>query len=114
MRPALSQGAGWFEPAAAVRLRQHIWPGNMRELDHAIERAALLAQGDLIKAADLGLQSGPEAAPRLEDLNIDEVERFLIRKTLARFSGNPRQAAEALGLSRRAFYRRLEKHGHSY
>jgi DNA-binding NtrC family response regulator len=100
-----------FEPAAMQRLEQHSWPGNVRELDHTVERAALLAQGPMIRAADLGLQSGPEATPRIEDMSLDEVERFLIRETLARFSGNARRAAEALGLSRSAFYRRLEKHG---
>jgi DNA-binding NtrC family response regulator len=100
-----------FEPAALLRLQQHPWPGNVRELDHAVERGALLATGPLVRPADLGLSAGPEAAPRLEEMSLDEVERFLMRKTLARFDGNARQAAEALGLSRSAFYRRLEKHG---
>jgi DNA-binding NtrC family response regulator len=102
---------GGFEPAALQLLQQHAWPGNVRELDHAVERAALLAKGRMIKPADLALHSGAETAPRIEDMSLEEVERFLIRKTLARFDGNPRQAAEALGLSRSAFYRRLEKHG---
>lgn len=100
-----------FEPAASEKLWQHPWPGNVRELDHTVERAALLAEGPLVRASDLGLQSGGDASVRLEDLSIEEVERFLIRKALTRFNGNPRQAADALGLSRSAFYRRLEKHG---
>jgi DNA-binding NtrC family response regulator len=100
-----------FEPAALQLLREHAWPGNVRELDHAVERAALMAQGNLVKPADLGLRVSGESAPRLEDMSLDEVERFLIKKTLARFGGNARKAAEALGLSRSAFYRRLEKYG---
>jgi DNA-binding NtrC family response regulator len=100
-----------FEPAATQLLEEHPWPGNVRELDHAVERAALMAQGQLVKPADLGLRAGGEATPRLEEMNLEDVERFLIKKTLARCDGNAMKAAEALGLSRSAFYRRLEKHG---
>jgi DNA-binding NtrC family response regulator len=102
---------GDFEGAALERLQQHPWPGNVRELAHAIERGVLLAQGPLVQPADLGLQRAAETAPRLEDMSLEEVECHLMRKALARFHGNARQAAEALGLSRSAFYRRLEKHG---
>lgn len=102
---------GGFAPAALERLQQHPWPGNVRELAHAVERGVLLAQGPLIQPADLGLQTAAETAPRLEDMSLEEVECHLMRRTLARFNGNARQAAEALGLSRSAFYRRLEKHG---
>jgi DNA-binding NtrC family response regulator len=101
-----------FEPAAIQLLEEHPWPGNVRELDHALERAALMAQASLIKPADLGLRAASgEASARLEDMGLEEVERFLIKKTLARCDGNARKAAEALGLSRSAFYRRLEKYG---
>ncbi len=100
-----------FEPATMQLLENHSWPGNVRELDHVIERAALMAQSVLVKPADLGLRSEPDAAPRLEDMSLEDVERILIRKTLARCAGNARQAAESLGLSRSAFYRRLEKYG---
>jgi DNA-binding NtrC family response regulator len=99
-----------FEPAAIQLLQEHPWPGNVRELDHAVERAALMAQGNLVKPADLGLRAGGESPARLEDMSLDDVERLLIKKTLARYEGNARRAAEALGLSRSAFYRRLEKH----
>jgi DNA-binding NtrC family response regulator len=92
-------------------LCDHAWPGNVRELDHAVERAVLMAQTDLVRLADLGLGTGPHAEPQLEDMSLEEVERFLIRKTLARCGGNAQKAAEALGLSRSAFYRRLEKYG---
>jgi len=100
-----------FQPAALRLLQEHPWPGNVRELDHAVERAALMAQGKMIKPADLGLRPAGESPNRIEDMDLEEVERFLIKKTLARFEGNAKRAAEALGLSRSAFYRRLEKHG---
>jgi len=100
-----------FEPAALQLLREHSWPGNVRELDHAVERAVLMAQGNAAKASDLGLRAESDSTPRLEDMSLDEVERYLIKKTLARCDGNAMKAAEVLGLSRSAFYRRLEKYG---
>jgi DNA-binding NtrC family response regulator len=100
-----------FEPAAVQMLQEHGWPGNVRELDHAVERAVLMTQGNGVRASDLGLRAGQEAAPRVEDMSLEEVERHLIKKTLARFDGNAMKAAEALGLSRSAFYRRIEKYG---
>jgi DNA-binding NtrC family response regulator len=100
-----------FEPAAMQALCDHGWPGNVRELDHVVERAVLMTQGPTVRVADLGLRAGAESAPRLEEMGLEEVEAHLIRKTLARFGGNAQKAAEALGLSRSAFYRRLEKYG---
>lgn len=100
-----------FEPAALAVLRSHSWPGNVRELSHAVERGILLAPGNQIRAADLGLVTPRDATPRLEDMSLEEVERHLIRQTLARCGGNAMKAAEQLGLSRSAFYRRLEKFG---
>jgi DNA-binding NtrC family response regulator len=99
-----------FEPEALRALEAHAWPGNVRELDHALERAVLLAQGPLVRAADLGIRAAAGAA-RLEDLPLEEVERVLIRKALERHAGNVSQAAKALGLSRSALYRRLQQHG---
>jgi DNA-binding NtrC family response regulator len=100
-----------LEPAAGQMLQEHPWPGNVRELDHAVERAVLMAQSQLVKASDLGLRAGRDNSPRLEEMSLEEVERHLIRRTLARCDGNAMKAAEALGLSRSAFYRRLEKYG---
>ncbi len=97
-----------FEPAAMQALLEHTWPGNIRELGHAVERAVLMAQGGMIRAVDLGLRSGGAATPRYEDLPLEEVEQILIRKALARHGGNVSHAAKALGLSRSALYRRLE------
>ncbi|MBI5770492.1 MAG: sigma-54-dependent Fis family transcriptional regulator [Verrucomicrobia bacterium] len=99
-----------FDESALDAMRGYAWPGNVRELDHAVERGVLMAPGKVIRAPDLGLAAG-QTAPRLEEMSIEEVEAFLIKKTLARCDGNARQAAEELGLSRSAFYRRLEKYG---
>jgi DNA-binding NtrC family response regulator len=99
-----------FDPGAGQALSEHSWPGNVRELNHVVERAVLMATGASVCAADLGLRAEPGKAPRLEDMSLDEVEAHLIRKALARADGNAQKAAEALGLSRSAFYRRLEKY----
>ncbi len=99
-----------FEPAAMQALLEHGWPGNIRELGHAVERAVLMAQGPAVRAIDLGLRPGGAAAPRYEDLPLDEVEQILIRKAMARHGGNVSHAARSLGLSRSALYRRLEHH----
>jgi DNA-binding NtrC family response regulator len=102
---------GGFDSAATAALHEHLWPGNVRELDHAVERGVLLSAGTLVRAADLGLRAqASTAAARLEEMPLDEVERHLIRRTLARHDGNVSQAAKALGLSRSALYRRLQKH----
>ncbi len=99
-----------FDSAATQLLREHPWPGNVRELDHAVERGVLLSTGPLVHAADLGLRA-PAGSPRLEEMSLDEVERHLIQRTLARHDSNVSQAAKALGLSRSALYRRLQKYG---
>ena len=100
-----------FGAAAHAALMRHEVPGNVRELDHVIERAVLMSQGMQIKANDLGLTTLSDGSPRLEEMSLEEVEAFLIKKALARHDGNARKAAESLGLSRSAFYRRLQQHG---
>jgi DNA-binding NtrC family response regulator len=100
-----------IDPAAVQVMMQHPWPGNVRELDHTIERAVLMARGTKIEASDLGLNQVRVTAQTLEDMSLEAVESILIRKALARASGNVSQAAEALGLSRGALYRRMEKYG---
>src|ERR1700733_2928700 len=99
-----------FEPVALQVLLDHPWPGNIRELDHSIERAVLMAEGPTIRASDLGLRPAREAALRLDEMSIEDVERVLIQKALARFGGNVSHASKALGLSRSALYRRLQKY----
>jgi DNA-binding NtrC family response regulator len=100
-----------FEPAALEALLAHPWPGNVRELDHAIERAVLMSTGAQVRARDLGLNLPGTDARSLDDMSLEEVEQLLIRKALARHDGNVSRAAEALGLSRSALYRRLQRHG---
>ena len=100
-----------FDEPARERLLQHSFPGNVRELDHVVERAVLMTQDRHLKAADLGLTSGGGESRSLEEMSLEEVEAFLIKKALARNDGNARKAAEALGLSRSAFYRRLQQYG---
>ena len=102
---------GGFDETARERLMTHPFPGNVRELDHVIERAVLMSTGAQIKARDLGLSTGTGDSRGLEDMSLEEVEAYLIKKALARAGGNARQAAEALGLSRSAFYRRLQQYG---
>ena len=100
-----------FESSGMQMLLEHPWPGNVRELDHAIERAVLMAQGPLIKAGDLGLRTTREGGGRLEDMSLEDVECFLIKKAMTRYDGNVSQAAKGLGLSRSALYRRLQRYG---
>ena len=102
---------GSFDDKALSALEDFPWPGNIRELDHAIERAVLMAQGKTIKVSDLGLRAVSEDdVGTLEDMSLDEVERLLIQKALARYNGNVSHAAKALGLSRSALYRRRERY----
>jgi len=103
---------GSFDAGGMQALLAHGWPGNIRELDHAIERAVLMAQGDQVRASDLGLRAAASTAvPRLEELPLEDVEKMLIQKALSRYDGNVSRAAQALGLSRSALYRRIASHG---
>jgi DNA-binding NtrC family response regulator len=101
-----------YDDGAMRSLRRHGWPGNVRELAHVVERAVLMAEGDAIKAQDLGLVEPIRATASLvEDMSLEEVEQMLIEKAMRRYDGNVSHAAAALGLSRSALYRRLEKFG---
>ena len=100
-----------FDPAALQSLMQYSWPGNVRELEHTLERSVLMCRSEQIQPADLGLGLQRPQAQNLEELSLESVETILIRKALQRFHGNVSQAAEALGLSRGALYRRMEKYG---
>ncbi|UCG89269.1 MAG: sigma-54-dependent Fis family transcriptional regulator [Gemmatimonadota bacterium] len=99
-----------FTPDATQLLLDHPWPGNVRELEHAVERAVLLAQGDQVQGPDLGLAASAGHSSRMEDLTLEEVEKLLIEKALERHEGNVSHAADALGLSRSALYRRLQRY----
>jgi len=99
-----------FSQEAHACLLGHEWQGNVRELDHAVQRGVLMARSDTVEPADLGLSEEP-AVPRLENLTLAEAERHLIQHALKVCNGNIKQAAKRLDLSRGALYRRLEKFG---
>jgi transcriptional regulator of acetoin/glycerol metabolism len=97
-----------FTEAARTALLQYSGPGNVRELEHVIERAVILAKHEFIDAPELNLTAAESAAnPRAETL--DEVERATIERALREHSWNVTRAAQALGLTRQALYRRMEK-----
>jgi DNA-binding NtrC family response regulator len=100
---------GGFAPDTIQALTDYAWPGNVRELDHTVERAVLMAERDTIQVPDLAMRRSASAAPNLDDMSLEDVEALLIRKAMARH-GNVTLAARALGLSRSALYRRLERH----
>jgi DNA-binding NtrC family response regulator len=100
-----------FSAEAMAALVAHRWPGNVRELEHVVERAVVLAEGAQVELVDLNLRRTPEQADRLESLTLADAEALLVRKALDRAGGNVVAAAEALGLSRSALYRRLQRLG---
>ncbi len=100
--------------AAIMRMHKHPWPGNIRELQHAIERAVILSSSSVLQPDDFNftpVSSKDDAQFNLDQFNLDEVEKLLIRKVLKKYNGNITQAASELGLTRSSLYRRLEKHG---
>jgi DNA-binding NtrC family response regulator len=99
-----------FSPEAMQALGAHQWPGNVRELRHAVERAVLMSRGHRIEAGDLGLRRRDDGIAPLDELTLEEAERLMIEKALDRHQGNVSKAAEALGVSRSALYRRLQRH----
>ncbi len=105
------KGIAGFDQNAVQAMYDHAWQGNVRELNHVVERSVLMAQESTIKAGDLALRATSNASPRLDEMSLEDVEGFLIKKALARYGGNVSHAASALGLSRSALYRRLQRFG---
>jgi DNA-binding NtrC family response regulator len=97
-----------FQAAAMKAMLEHPWSGNVRELEHAVERAVLMSNAAQITRADLALETPAQSS--IEEMAIEDVEVLLIRKALARFDGNVSRAAELLGLSRSALYRRIQRY----
>lgn len=102
--------------AAMTRLNKHPWPGNIRELQHSLERAIILSNSSVLQPEDFNFTAASntkeaEQSLGLDQYNLDEVEKLLIRKVLKKYNGNITQAASELGLTRSSLYRRLEKHG---
>jgi DNA-binding NtrC family response regulator len=102
---------GGLDREALQAMMEHTWPGNIRELEHVLERAVLMASGSQIRADDLGLRGRGDGSARLEEMTLEEAEKYLIQKALARYQSNVSRAAEGLGLSRSALYRRLQHYG---
>lgn len=99
---------------AMSRMHKHPWPGNIRELQHSIERAVILSNSTVLQPEDFTFTTAAakeDGQLSLEQYNLDEVEKLLIRKVLKKYNGNITQAASELGLTRSSLYRRLEKHG---
>jgi DNA-binding NtrC family response regulator len=105
------RGVTVFSEPALSALRRYSWPGNVRELNHVVERAVLMARGSAIEPADLRLMAAPQSPGDRRPMTLDEVELDAIRAALARHDGNVVAAAEELGMSRSALYRRMEKFG---
>ncbi len=99
-----------FDRSAKQAIDSHLWPGNVRELAHAIERGVLMARSAQITAADLGLQ-GAASPTTAEEQTLEQSEKVFIQKVLARHGGDVRKAADQLGMSRSALYRRLQQFG---
>jgi DNA-binding NtrC family response regulator len=96
------------------KLEKYSWPGNVRELQHAVERAVIMSDGDVLQPADFFLSSAVLSSGggvTIDRFKLDEVEKTVVRKALAKHNGNISQAAKELGLTRAALYRRIEKHG---
>ena len=100
-----------FEPTALQAMLEHPWPGNIRELDHAVERAVLMTDGSRVTADALALKPTRDGGPRIDDMSLEDVEAYLVRKALDRHGRNVNAAAEMLGLSRSAMYRRMQRFG---
>ena len=112
-----SKAVSKLSEAAMSRLQKHHWPGNIRELQHALERAVIMSNSQILQPEDFNFSSQGSQTPTegenvmLDQFKLEEVEKILIRKVLKKYNGNITQAASELGLTRSSLYRRLEKHG---
>jgi DNA-binding NtrC family response regulator len=104
-----------FSDATLARLEKYHWPGNVRELQHAVERAVIMSRDNILQPEDFFFNNTqpPKDSKELnlDQFNLEDVERILIRKVLAKHNGNITHAAQELGLTRSSLYRRLEKYG---
>ena len=103
-----------IQSVALDHLKNYTWPGNIRELQHAIERAVIMHENGILQPLDFPLSVSVPAAGddiHFDDYNLEYVEKIVIRKAIEKHRGNLSRAARELGLTRSALYRRLEKHG---
>jgi DNA-binding NtrC family response regulator len=98
-------------PEAMDKLKRYAWPGNIRELQHAIERAVIMTDSPTLQESDFLLSRALSSAPSNNTLNLDEVEKAAIARALQMHNGNISKAADELGLTRASLYRRMEKYG---
>lgn len=108
------QPAKSLSAAALERLRKYHWPGNIRELEHVLERASIISENHMLQPLDfffLQQQQPGGTEPDLQTHNLDEVEKATVVKAMSKYEGNISKAAKELGLSRASLYRRLEKYG---
>jgi len=101
---------------AISRMQKHNWPGNIRELQHSLERAIIMSNSSVLQPEDFNFNSQPQNNESgdnvmLDQFKLEDVEKILIRKVLKKYNGNITQAATELGLTRSSLYRRLEKYG---
>ena len=100
-------------PGTLKRLQMHSWPGNVRELQHAVERAVILSEGNMLEPQDFFMNEVPDSQGEIfpVNMNLEETEKMLIRKVVDKHGGNISRAAKELGLTRASLYRRIEKYG---
>lgn len=103
-----------IHPSTLRRLEKHSWPGNIRELQHAVERAVIMSESNVLEPQDFFLtntEEEKEASFNTTNYNLEETERMLVRKVIDKHGGNISKAAKELGLTRASLYRRIEKYG---
>ncbi len=101
-----------FSSAVLKQIQKHTWPGNVRELQHAIERAVILSQTEMLQPEDFkGLRWGNDESNKTDTLQLEEMEVLLIKKAMQKYNGNITETSRELGLTRASLYRRLEKYG---
>ena len=100
-----------ISPALIKKLQQYNWPGNIRELQHAIERGVILTQGQTLSADDVFLKNNSNQPTMATGFDLEDMEKTMIVQALKRYNSNITDTARELGLSRAALYRRLEKYG---
>ncbi len=96
------------------RLQKHDWPGNIRELQHSVERAVILSESNILEPQDFFISEKEDKDNdhfKPDNLNLEEVEKVLVRKVIDKHGGNISRAAKELGLTRASLYRRIEKYG---
>lgn len=96
------------------RLQKHDWPGNIRELQHAVERAVILSESTMLEPHDFFIDEKENSDDEIftpDNMNLEEVEKVLVRKVIDKYGGNISRAAKELGLTRASLYRRIEKYG---